>query len=68
MAGAVKFASDAKASESLVNNISALKIMKIELIFVAIFVVDVLLKIFYQMTNIRNRDGTSDKNASKETT
>lgn len=57
MAGAVKFASDGEASESLVNNISALKIMKIELVFVAIFVVDVLLKIFYQVTNIRNRDG-----------
>lgn len=68
MNGAIKLASAGEANDSLVNNISAMKIMRIELIFVAIFVVDVLVKIYYQVSNIRNRDGTQcDKNANKET-
>ena len=68
MNGAIKLASAGEANDSLVDNISAMKIMRIELIFVAIFVVDVLIKIYYQVSNIRNRDGTQcDKNANKET-
>ena len=66
MNGALELA-DSGTDNEISENVQALKIQdKLEVIFIVVFVVDVLIKIYFQFANIRNRD-TSERSNLKDT-
>ena len=66
MNGALELA-DSGTDNEISENVQALKIQdKLEVIFIVVFVVDILIKIYFQFANIRNRD-TSERSNLKDT-
>lgn len=57
MRGALELA-DSGVDNDISENVSKMKILALERIFIIIFVVDILIKVYYQFVNVRNRDFT----------
>ena len=65
MNGALELA-DSGTDNEISENVRALRIQRLEVIFIVVFVVDILIKIYFQFANIRNRD-TSERSNLKDT-
>ena len=57
MNGALELA-DSGVDNDISENVSKMKILALERIFIIVFVVDLLIKVYFQFVNVRNRDFT----------